>query len=438
MLVLRCGPCLAVPLPKSTWDGTNCRWCCGFRSLLMNLRKLTLQNVAVFLPALQPVATRLHELHLPASCLQGRSDGFLTRGWTALTKLSLARASAEDTDLTQLLNLPALEDLNILNFRHQGGSLQLDQLTGSCPQIRKLMLQQDSVWGREGRGPCCSLLKLGRLADLYVQTGEELLHASLDLDLPASMTTFRVAGDEGGDDVDFFWALREVMKCIRRGAQLRKVTCYQADAYLQPAQWGASLDEQFRRLGGQLSTLQELAVWGGTEQLLIALVAVLSSAPNLTCVKFTLMEWLPCMELPPICSASLVSISVTVDGEPSDEPPPPRVTPLVLTFLPGCTQLQQVLVQITDEDLTEGTTVKIRCHSGSPTCVVPMDVHARAAEQMRVYGYASGFSEVGVQFLPGPSSAQGVQRAYTVLYACHAAGPQQPLTWGHVVVPGFL
>ena len=403
------------------------------------LRKLTLQNVAVSLPALQPVATRLHELHMPASCLQGCSEGFLTRGWTALTTLSLARASADNANLTATLNLPALDEVNILNFRHQGGSLQLDQLTGGCPQIRRLRFQLDSdlVQGREVSGPSCSLQKLGRLANLYMRTGEELLPPSLDLDLPASLSTFMVESDEDSEDVDLFWVLRQAAKCIRRGAHLRRLTCYQAEAYLQPAGWGANLDEQYGRLGGQLSRLQELEVWGCTEQLLSALGAVISSAPHLTCVEITITEWLPCMKLPPVCSASLETITMTFDEAPRNEAPLPREAPLVLTFLPGCTRLKHVLVRVSNGDLAEGTAAKIRCHSGSPMCVVPMDVHARGAEHRRVHGYASQFSEMGVELLPGPLSPPSVQRAYTVLHACHAAGPQQPLRWGHVVVPGF-
>ena len=353
--------------------------------------------------------------------------------------------------MTAPLNLPALQDLNIVGFRHQSRVLQLDQLTGSCPQIRRLKLQVDSnlVRNTESKGPSYSLLNLGRLAslDLYMCTEDEPLHASLDLNLPASLTSLTVQGEHFGYDdgdlfVDLFWALREAMKCIRSGAQLRTLSCYQADAYLQPAQWGPSLNEQFRRLGGQLSTVQELEVWGCTENLLSALGALISSAPHLICVKFTITEWLPRMELSPIRSTSLESITVTVleepsDEEPSDEPLPPRVAPLVLTFLPGCTRLRKVLVRLFNENLTEGPAAKIRCHSGSPTCVVPMDVHSRAAEHMRVHGYASGYSEVGVHLLPGPPSPQNVP-GYTILYACHAAGPQQPLLWGHVVMPGLL
>ena len=400
-----------------------------FRSLLTNLRKLTMNTVAVSLPALQPVATRLHELELRGSRLQGSADGFLTRGWTALTTLSLEDAEVEDATVTAALKLPALETLDIIGFRHQGGVLQLDQLAGGCPNIRVLSLQLDNdmVQARAGRGPCCSFFKLGRLAEPYIYTEEAPLHGSLDVDLPPSLTLFLVTCLVGSINlVDLFWALWEALNCMRRGALLRKVTCFEADAFLQPAHWGASLDEQYRRLGGQLSSLRELEVEGGTEQLVCAVCAVVSSAPLLTCVKFTIMEMLPCMEFSPICSASLESITMTV-RYPSCEVLPP---PLVLTFLPGCIRLQTVHLRLPDEFLNAGTSVataKIRCHCVSPTCLVPMDVR----------GCANLSCEIGVQFLPGPPSPQGVQR-YTVLYICHAAGYQQPLVWGHVVMPGSL
>ena len=429
-------PALAMPGQYSTGDGTGADAAVRFRSLLTNLSKLTLHGVAISLLALQPIATRLRELAIDNSRLQGSADGFFTKGWTALTSLSLTHSRVEAASLAAMLNLPALENMNVIFFRHQGGVLQLDQLISGCPQLRRLRLQlsSDSAQGREGSGSCCSLQKLGRLADLYIWVMTKPLHASLDLDLPASLTRLEVMGAEEGDStVDFFWVLSQAVKCIRRGAQLRSMTCRYTEADLQPAQWGASLDEQYRRLGGQLSSLTELVVWGGTERLLSALCAVISSAPHLTCVHFTTMKWLPRMEFSPICSASLESFTVAVRG-PSNEVMAP---PLVLTFLPGCTRLQEVLVQLPNKYLTEGTGAKIRCHPCSPTCIVPMDVLARAEEHRRMYGCAR-LSEVGIQFLPGPPSPQGVQRAYTVLYTCHAAGPQQPLMWGHIVVPGLL
>lgn len=100
----------------------------------------------------------------------------------------------------------------------------------------------------------------------------------------------------------------------------------------------------------------------------------------------------------------------------------------MLTFLPGCTRLQKVLVRVEFvEAPMEGTAVKIRCHSASPTQIVPLGVHENVGR----------FSTMGVRILPAPSSPQGVQ-GYTVLSSCHAAGPEQPLMWGHVVMRGVL
>ena len=435
-------PALVVPWQDSTQDGPGANTAVCSRSLLSNLRELTLDGVAVSLPALQPVAMRLRELNVRGSCLQGSADGFFTRGWTALSTLSLQDARVETATVTAALQLPALENLNIDGFRHQGGVLQLDQLAGSCPNIKglRLQLEDDLAWGRQGGGPCCSLLDLGRLEDLYMVIFIRSIPPCADLgfDLPASLTQFEVQGASGGEWVlDLFWFLSEAVKCIRRGAPLRKLTCTYTEAYLQPPQWGATLNEQYRRLGGQLSSLRELEVSGDTEKVLSALCAVASSAPHIACVKFTTGEWLPLLEeLPPIHSASLESITFIVD-EPSwlshglPRPPP------VLTFLHGCTRLQRVLLRLPKAYRTEGTAAKIRCHSGSQACVVPIDVHARAAECRRVLGYVGNFNEVCVEILPGPPSPQGVQ-SYTVLYTCHAAGPQQPLVWGHAVVPGFV
>lgn len=239
--------CMSVPLlllccgQDITHVGTDDNGAVRFRSLLTNLRKLILRGVAVSLPALQPVATRLHQLDLTASRLHGSSDGFLTRGWTALTTLSLADARVETASMTAALELPALEELDTLDFRHQGGVLQLDQLTGNCPNIRKLRLRVDNdlARGREGRAPCCSLMSLGRLADLYMEilTWGEPINADLDFDLPASLMRFEVGGVFGGGWVfNFFWALREAMKCVRRGAQLRRVSYACIGADMQPAQ----------------------------------------------------------------------------------------------------------------------------------------------------------------------------------------------------------
>lgn len=74
--------------------------------MLSNLRKLSLLQVAVSLAALQPIATRLQELTIAHSRLQGSVDGFLTKGWTALTSLALTNCSAEEHTLPAP-NLPA-------------------------------------------------------------------------------------------------------------------------------------------------------------------------------------------------------------------------------------------------------------------------------------------------------------------------------------------
>ena len=437
-------PCFAMAKYHAGWTDANAAL--RFHSLLSNLRELTVESIAITLPALQPVAARLRALDIFGSRLQGSSDGFLTKGWTALTSLRLTHTHMENAALTAVLELPALEEVDITGFWHQGASrdqggvLQLDQLPGSCPNIRGLTFEfsSDMALGTEGRGPCCSFLKLGRLANLCMYTEFDLVPAHLDIDLPASLAGFTV--EAGGDDAaDLFWVLREAMKCIRGGAQLRTLSCQDADAFLQPAQWGASLHEQYRRLGGQLSTLSELEVWGGTEPLLRALGAVVSSEPHLSCVKVTITRWPPHMELSPICSAGLKSIIVTVD-RPSYRRPPPTV---VLTFMPGCTRLQHVCVELAGVAV-ESTEVKIRCHPCSRSCILPVDAHARLADRWyhrRRYGDACKVTEVGVQFLPGPPSPVGAPpgvHGYTVQYACHATGHQQPLKWGHVVMPGLL
>ena len=53
--------------------------CC---SLLSNLRKLSLDNVALSLPALQPVATRLQSLYMLHTHLEGSAEGFLGASWS--------------------------------------------------------------------------------------------------------------------------------------------------------------------------------------------------------------------------------------------------------------------------------------------------------------------------------------------------------------------
>ena len=65
---------------------------------------------------MQPVATRLIALHVRDSRLQGSADGFLTKGWTALTSLTVTRAYLEDAALTAALDLPMVEDVHIGSF----------------------------------------------------------------------------------------------------------------------------------------------------------------------------------------------------------------------------------------------------------------------------------------------------------------------------------
>ena len=390
----------------------------------MNLRKLTLGRVAISLPALQPVATRLHELHIDNSHLQGSADGFLTKGWTALTSLSLTKSRMDRTILTAALKLPALEDVRICGFMgHQFGQVKLDQLTGSCPQISRLQFQLGSCL-QQATGASrqnCGLLNLKRLADLHILGCP--LKAKVDLDLPPSLTQLKLGGYSGGGDksVDFFCALQEAAKCARRGAQLQRLTCECAEAHLQPAQWGASLDEQHRRLGGQLGSLRKLVVSGAQDQLLSALGAVAGAAPSLVSLEIVTLYPLSRVEVSPICSASLERIRVKWGFHHRPQLPPPHV---LLTLLPGCARLQEVVVHFPIRPF-QGAAVKIRCHCCSQRCIVPMD------------GCAGIHSDVIVKFLHMPSSEQG-GNDYTVLSECHATGPGEASLWGHSVMPGIL
>ena len=107
------GEAPAMPWPYSTREETDANAAVRVCSLLTNLRKLTLDDVAVSLPALQPIATRLHELRMIGSRLQDSADGFLTRGWTALTTLCLTHTLVENATMAAQLELPALEELDI-------------------------------------------------------------------------------------------------------------------------------------------------------------------------------------------------------------------------------------------------------------------------------------------------------------------------------------
>ena len=410
--------------------GTDANAALCLCSLLSNLRKLTLGGVIFYLPALQPAATRLRELTLNNCRLQGSSDGFLTRSWTALTSLSLIHTEMQSATLTAALNLPALQEARLCWFSgHLGQELQLDQLAGSCPQVSRLVFDagRSLAQASEADRQSCRLLNLSRLADLYIR--DRALLTNVDLDLAPSLTQLRF----GGECVDFFWALREAAKCSGRGAQLRRLTCECARAHLQPAQWGASLDEQHRRLGGQLGSLRELEVWGVQEQLLSAVGAIASAAPSLGRLVIIMKDPMPRVEVSPICSASLESIRVGWGFGHRPELPPPEV---LLTLLPGCTRLGEVVVHFSGKPV-EGAAVKIRCHGFSRRCIVPVDGYAhnykRAPEEVNV----DTVSIVRVRFLQRPPSEQGVQEC-TVLYGCHVAGPEEPPMWGHAVMPGIL
>ena len=411
------------------------------RRMLSNLRKLTLDSVVVSLPALQPAATRLQGLELLYSRLQGSADSFLTNGWTALTSLALTHIRMDNATLTAALELPALEHVCLgWVTGHRGRELLVDQLTGgSCPQVSRLefQLREDLTQASEaGRQQSYRLGNLTRLAELHVSDWSHQAHVDLDLDLPPSLTQLKFSGLKGGGSraVDFFWALREAARCAGRGAHLHRLICECAEAYLQPAQWGASLDEQHRRLGGQLGSLRklEVEVRGTQEQLLSAVGAVASAAPSLVRLKIIVADPVPCVEVSPICSASLESIRVQLNFSNRPELPPPQV---LLAFLPGCTRLREVVVRC--GRAVEGAAVKIRCHGFSRRCIVPVDAYAGYYNVMPERLYASAVDDVEVKFLDMPPSEQGVQ-ACTVLYGCHAAGPEQLPMWGHAVMPGIL
>ena len=414
--VCPCFCCTLATTEHRTGTDTNAALC--FRSLLSNLRKLTLDKVAVSLPALQPAATRLCELKVSRSRLQGSADSFLTKGWTTLTALSLTQSRMDKAMLTSALDLPALEDVHIWGFTgYRGGELQLDQLTGSCLQISRLEFQLGSRFQQatEASLQSCRLLNLKRLAELHVMSCS--LEAKVDLDLPPSLIRLELGGD-----VDFFWALQEAAKCAGRGAQLQSLICDCAVAHLQPAQWGASLEEQHRRLGGQLGSLRELEVWGNQQELLSAVGAVASAAPSLVRLEINIMGFLIRAEVSPIRSASLESITVDWGYAHRPDLPAPQ---LLLTLLPGCTRLREVVIHFLGRPV-EGAAVKIHCHCGSQRCIVPEEVYAGIHSEMLV-----------VKFVRPPSSEQGV-RECTVLHACHAAGPEQAPLWGRTVMPGIL
>ena len=137
------------------------------------------------------MATRLQELDLLNSRLQGSADDFLTKGWTALTSLSLTGSQVEHATLAAALHLPALKDLSIDRFSHQGRALQLDQLAGGYLQVSRVKFELGSgVVASEGGEWRCSLLHLCRLKCLHIIKPSR--QDSLGLDLPASLVCLRV------------------------------------------------------------------------------------------------------------------------------------------------------------------------------------------------------------------------------------------------------
>ena len=395
---------------------------CGC-SLLSMLRKLSLDNVSLSLPALQPVATRLQSLDILDSFLRGSAAGFLSVGWTALTSLSI-KGSWVKSDALTALNLPALESLAIVSFAFGENFsyplLQPNQLC--CPQLRSLVYDFESTQEEDGRR-CCSLLHLPRLATLVMICDEEEA-ARMDVALPASLEHLTVqAASLGGASqwhVPLKWVLLEAVKCIGNGAQLRALTCANSAPSPHPegTPWGASSVAHYRELAEHLRGLKDLrlSMYGNAETMLSATSVMASSAPDLTRLEFEFENQLDYFELPPICSASLKSVT----GRYSNTVPP---RPVVLGFLPGCTQLRDVHVHFYHDPPREGTSVKIRCYCISERCIMPLDACA-------------GLAEVGVRFLPMPLTSQGVQ-VYTVTFTCRAPGPGQALKWGHVVEAGI-
>ena len=247
--------------------------------------------------------------------------------------------------MTAALELPALEEIDIRGFKHQGGVLHLDQLTGSCPNIKGISFQLGSelAQGREGGRPCCDLLDLGQLASLVMQIEEESFHANLSFDLPASLTHFEVQGaNVSRRTVDFFWWLSEAVKCIRRGAQLRKMTCRYAEAYLQPAQWGAQPGGAVQTAGkpaqqpagaGDLGRPGAAAQRSGRSR-------KLSAQPSQPC---------DCHNAVPrgglAYAAAPASKASGWSGNPCTAPSC-RLCRVLLTLLAGCTRLREVVVHI--------------------------------------------------------------------------------------------
>ena len=320
------------------------------------------------------------------------------------------------------MNLPALESLHFVQFDLGGTQLEMlqpDKLF--CPQLSSLSFEfyhtsQEALAGDIG-SPRCSLAHLPRLATLELSCFDRQAPVS-DLRLPASLKHLTVWDTDG---VDLQWLLLEAVKGIGSGAQLRSLTCTNSTPSSHPAwtPWGASSVARYRELAEQLRGLQDLTLHGSATTLLSAIGAVAGSAPDLTRLEFGVDKELDDLEIPPICSASLKSVTARYSA--GNRVPPP---PVILSFLPACTKLRDVRVGFCTDGAVagpgEGTSIKIRCHCTSRRCIMPLDACA-------------GLDDVGVRVLPLPPSSQGVQ-AYTVTFTCHAAGPK----WGHVVRRGFL
>ena len=161
----------------------------------------------------------------------------------------------------------------------------------------------------------------------------------------------------------------------------------------------------------QLSGLTNLVMFGDGANLASAIGAVACSAPSLTHLRFS-ARGSDGTALPPICSASLKRITALYWL--TDPRMPPQ--PIKLTFLAGCTQLQEVHVQFRDKShdtLENGASVQICCHCNSQRCIVPCVGHAELIGETGTLLHGV-LAEVGVRFLLTPASPQGVQ-AYTVL-----------------------
>ena len=345
------------------------------------------------------------------------------------------RDSHVKDDILTALNLPALQSLDIIEFSFWDDdevpdSLLPDQLC--CPQLSCLVYEfcdtsQEALASEDGVQRC-SLLHLTKLATLDLMCFHK--RARMDVSLPASLEHLTLREGSNTDSVDLNWALLEAVKCIRSGAQLRSLTSADSvpSSHPEGMPWGSSSLAHYREFAEQLRGLKDLTIQGSTTTLLSAIAAVACSAPDLTRLEFGVGEELNDLELPPISSASLQTVSGRFHVKGLIVPFPP----VILKFQPGCTELRDVHVQFFSyldppnnrPKITEGTSVKICCHSTSERCIRPFDACA-------------GVFEVGVRFLPMPPSSQDVQ-AYTVTFTCHAAGPEEALQWGHVVTPGIL